>query len=87
MLHLSKENVTCLFRTGVLTRQGLFDDGLGWWLDIPSNLHNNPPSAADWWLKQGEDRRWRRIIYSLDRDGKTEIADELIPYSEPPSGV
>ena len=91
MLPLSKENVTCVFRTGVPPGKELsgrmYKLGLGWYLAIPSDLHNNPPSAADWWLKQGRDQRWRSIIFSLDRDGETGIADELMPYSEPPSGV
>ena len=65
------------------------DDGdtFGWLLDIPDAHHTNPHTAAEWWMRNSENKRWRSIIWCLDQVGRTGIADELIPYSEPPSGV
>ena len=85
MLLLSSENVATVFKTGVLTKRGVFS--FYWWLGIPDNIAKDPLSAAYWWVRHGEDRRWRRIIFALDDAGETAIADELMPYSEPPSGV
>jgi len=86
VLPLSIENLTCVFRTGALTKCG---NGapFGWWLGIPEEHFTDPLSAASWWVRHGKDRRWRKIIYHLDHVGETGLADELMPYSEPPSGV
>ena len=87
MLPLSIENIACVFKTGVLRKRG--DSGLqfGVWLGIPKEHFTDPLSAASWWVRHGKDRRWRDILYCLHTIGETGIADELMPYSEPPSGV
>lgn len=87
MLPLTTENVASLFMTGVLTRRGESLRTLGGWLHIPDDHHNKPQTAATWWVRQGKDRRWRVITYYLDEVGETGMADELMPYSEPPSGM
>ena len=87
MLPLSIENVACVFKTGVLKKRGGVGVRFGWWLGIPEEHFTDPLSASSWWIRHGEDRRWRKIIFRLDDVGETEIADELMPYSEPPSGV
>ena len=60
--------------------------GLALHLGIPESIED-PLSAAAWWVREGRDRRWRMITYLLDWIGETGLADELMPYSEPPSGV
>ena len=81
MLPLNVHNVASVLRTTAnLPRLA---DLLG----IPDDKCTNPLTAAEWWVSNGPDRRWRRIIYRLDVVGDTAIADELMPYSEPPSGV
>ena len=77
---LTEENVTCVFETA----NSIWLTEL---LDIPADKRNNPRSAAVWWIKNSKDKRWRSIIYYLDTFGEIEIANELMPYSEPPSGV
>ena len=81
-LPLTPESVEIVFSAGDLTKRKLGEE-----LGIPSEHLKDPSSAADWWVKNGADRRWRRIIYELDRLGKTEIADVLMPCSEPPPGA
>lgn len=58
----------------------------GRWLGIPDEHCTDPVSAAAWWVREGRDRRWRVIIYWLDEVGEVELAEELMPYSESPSG-
>ena len=82
VLPLTPKNVASVFSAVDLTKKELREE-----LGIPSEHPNDPSSAADWWMKNAKDRRWRRIIYELDRLGETEIADELMPYSEPPPGA
>ena len=84
MLPLTAENVACVFKTGVLTKGDY--EPFGQRLGIPPDLFSDPLGAAAWWVGQGRDNTWRVIIYFLDVFGKTGIADELMPYSEP-SGV
>ena len=85
MLPLNVENVEYVFKNGVLLK-GAFP-GYRALLDIPDILLNDPRGAANWWVTQGRDRRWRVIIHFLDCVEETELADELIPFSEPPSGM
>ena len=92
MLPLTAENVACVFKTGVLTKcSTIFRAShylsFGELLGMHDDLINDPLRAAAWWVRQGKDRRWRLIIYYLDNVGETELADLLMPYSEPPSGV
>ena len=58
----------------------------GWYLDIPLQLHSDPAAAAEDYIR-GQHHSWRRIISSLDKFDKTEIANELMPYAEPPAGI
>ena len=95
MLPLNVHNVASVFRTANLTNFAIGPDiphdkhtilaiGLG----IPRDKCINPLTAAEWWMrKNNQDRSWRSIIWNLDYLEETELADELMPYSEPPSGV
>lgn len=75
--------MACAFnRHGAFYLKG-FTESLG----IPEDYLDDPLTAADWWTRNGRDRSWRQIIYSLDWAGGTEVAEELIPYTEPPPGV
>ena len=87
VLPLTTENVLRVFETGVLMMKGGSSLKFGEWLDIPEKYLGNPRSAAVWWVTKGRDRRWRVVIYILDKIGETRIADELMPFSEPPLGV
>lgn len=88
MLPLTSANVTTLFNTGILTKAGV-DSSKPFHklLKIPLDLINNPPKAAEWWVENGKPRQWRYIIFCLDYIGETDKADELMQYSEQPSGV
>ena len=66
-----------LFKTG---------NTFGWYLDIPPQLHSDPAAAAEDYIR-GRHHSWRRIISSLDKFDRTAIADELMPYAEPPAGI
>ena len=55
-------------------------------LRIPREKHRIPLIAAEWWMTNG-DCRWRVLIHHLDCIGRTGLADELMPYSEPQTGV
>ena len=85
MLPLNNYNVEQIFKTLSLTTS---EDGLslGDWLGIPSSHHSDPVASAESYIK-GRHHSWRRIIYCVDRVDKTSVADELIPYTEPPAGV
>ena len=85
MLPLTNENIAIVFERGVLTKGKHVT--FGRWLGIPEEHHHSPHTAADWWMSNGQDRSWRCIIYFLDRVGETRDATDLMPYSEPPSGV
>ena len=80
MLPLNVHNVASVFSTTANLLLAIY-------LGIPDDKRTNPLTAAEWWMSNGQNRRWRYIIYLLDLVGDTAIADELMPYSEPPSGV
>ena len=88
MLPLNNYNVEQIFKTVSLTISSSSSGGitLGWWLDIPSSPRSDPVAAAEDYI-EGRHHSWRRIIWYLDRVDKTSVANELIPYSEPPAGV
>ena len=87
VLPLTRENIETVFKTGVLTVKGDMYYSFGQYLGIPDVYRTNPLTAAEWWIRNSKEKRWRSIIYNLDMVGQTAIADELMPYSEPPSGV
>ena len=85
VLPLNNYNVEQIFRTVSLTTGG-YGSTLGWYLHIPSRHHSDPVSSAELYIK-GPGHSWKRIILGLDLFDKTSVADELIPYAEPPAGV
>ena len=88
MLPLTTENVGIVFKTGGLnTRKARGFTSFAEQLHVPKSLVTDPLRAASWWITKGREQRWRVIISALDWIGETGIADELMPYSEPPSGV
>ena len=86
MLPLNNYNVEQIFKTVSPTTRGRYGITLGEWLGIPDRHHSDPVASAELYIK-GPDHSWRRIVYSLDKVDKTSVADELIPYTEPPAGV
>ena len=82
MLPLTPENVA-----GVFTVVPLTTNTLGWLLRIPKKYHHLPPSAAKWYVNEGEACSWREIAYWLDEIDETGVSDYIIPYVEPPAGV
>lgn len=81
---MTEENVAYAFKNRVLIK-GLHM-GMSELLNIPGDLLDDPLGAASWWIRQGKDRRWRVIVYYLDNVEETGLADELMPFSEPPPG-
>lgn len=79
---MTAENVAIVFKTVDLIQTYLYS-----WLSIPLEHCNNPFTAADHWIRNGRVRKWRFIISCLDNVGNTEVADQLLLNSEPPSGV
>ena len=75
------------------------DPGVLPWLGVPeTKLHEilkkhgsdedkGVEECIEWWLKHAIDVSWRKIIYSLDWNRETNVADGLRQYAEPPSGV
>ena len=87
MLPLNNYNVEQIFKTVPLTTSGSRYGGtLGGLLDIPSSHRSDPVASAELYIK-GRYHSWRPIIFCLDSVDKTSVADELIPYTEPPAGV
>ena len=90
MLPLNKYNVEQIFKTVSLTTRDSSRLGgglpLGMRLGISSSHHSDPVASAESYVK-GPRHSWRSIFYSLDWVDKTSVADELIPYTEPPAGV
>ena len=102
MLPLNNYNVEQIFKT-VSPTTSRYGSTLGDWLDIPSSHLSDPVSSAESYIKgpshlsdpvssaesyiKGPHHSWRRIVYYLDEFDKTSVADELIPYTEPPAGV
>ena len=88
MLPLNNYNVEQIFKTVSLTTRDRRGYGLtlGGLLDIPSRHWSDPVSSAELYIK-GPDHSWKHIIFYLDCVDETSVADELIPYTEPPAGV
>ena len=89
MLPLTKYNVEQIFKTVSLNTISRYGGGhLGFWIGIQCRRELDPGAAAASYMKgKYIPPSWRRIIFSLDTVDNTSVADELIPYSEPPAGV
>ena len=44
-------------------------------------------ACIQWWLQHATSVSWREIVYSLDWNGETEVADTIRQYLEPPTGT
>ena len=90
MLPLNNYNVEQIFKTVSLTtsssRGGSTLGGYLGMILLPSSHRSDPVASAEFYIK-GRHHSWRAIIYGLDKIDKTSVADELIPYTEPPAGV
>ena len=99
VLPLNNYNVQQIFKTVSLKTEGRYHS-LGYLLGIPAysrlygfrlgsllNIVACRPVAAAREYIEGPHHSWRRIIYSLDCFDKTSVANELIPYTEPPAGL
>ena len=86
MLPLNNYNVEKIFKTVSLTTSDSDGVTLGYVLGIPSSHRSDPVASAEYYVK-GRYHSWRRIIFYLDTVDKPSVADELIPYTEPPAGV
>ena len=61
--------------------------GLCSFLHIPDDKSNNAASASEYFLQSTEPMKVRRMIYSLDWDGDTALADTMMVCAEPPAGM
>ena len=86
VLPLNNYNVEQIFKTVSLTTRRNLGGTFGYFLDIPDRYYTDPVIAADVYIR-GRFHSWRHIIRWLDTFDKTSVADELIPYAEPPAGV
>ena len=87
VLPLNNYNVEQIFKkVSPTTSDSRYGDTLGYYLDIPASHQSDLVSSAEWYIK-GPHHSWRHIINCLDKFDETSVADELIPYTEPPAGV
>ena len=81
-LPLTVGNVAAVFsRLGDITK---LSDDFG--LKIPRDRCHSAESAAQWWLEHGQERTWRRIIWTLDAINETSVVDDILHCAEPPPG-
>ena len=85
VLPLNKHNVKQILKTVSLTVE---DSDLGYtfsiYIDVPDRHLSDPAAAAAHIIETHHS--WARIIRGLDNVDQTSVADELIPYTEPPAG-
>ena len=60
--------------------------GLCYYLNIPGDKWD-VDSATDYYSKSTDQRRIRKMIFSLDMIGDTVLADSVMEYAEPPAGM
>ena len=76
----------------------LDDEGLGYWLFIPSvkrvsirhkflNKSEQKRQMVDYWMTTDPLASWRRLITALDWMGETEVADSIRSNAEPLPGL
>ena len=57
-------------------------------LFIHHDKHTNAATAAEWCVNHNARiMTWRRMIWALDRNGETALADSIMDRAEPPAGV
>ena len=73
--------------------------GVLFWLEVPEEKQEEIKKQCDsdqvkaveecikWWLQHATNVSWRQIIWSLDWENETRVADTLRQYAEPLSGT
>ena len=56
-------------------------------LNIPDDKKNNAASASEHFIQSTQPMKVRKMIYSLDYDGDTALADTVMECAEPPAGM
>ena len=56
-------------------------------VDIPLDKSNNAASACDHFVQSTEPMKVRKMIWNLDDDGDTALADTVMECAEPPAGM
>ena len=67
------------------TRHLIGDDGLCRWLHIPDK--RDVDSATEYYSNSTDQRKMRKMIFSLDKMGDTALADSVMEFAEPPAGM
>ena len=56
-------------------------------LNIPSDKWNNAASASEHFMQSKQPMKVRNMIWSLDVNGDTALADTVMECAEPPAGM
>ena len=62
------------------------DDGLCDYLGIPLDKRD-VNSATEYYSNSTDQRKMRKMIFSLDEMGDTALADSVMEFAEPPAGM
>ena len=60
---------------------------LGLRLNIPGDKRNNAASASEHFIQSTEPMKVRKMIFYLDGNGDTALADTVMECAEPPAGM
>lgn len=56
-------------------------------LNIPDDKRKNALIATEFFMQSKERMKVRRMIFYLDYNGDTALADTVMEYAEPPAGI
>ena len=56
-------------------------------LDIPDDKKNNAASESEHFIQSTEPMKGRKVIFCLDVNGDTALADNMMECAEPPVGM
>ena len=56
-------------------------------LNIPDDKRNNAASASEHFIQSTEPMKVRKMIFCLDLNGDTALADTVMECAEPPAGM
>ena len=57
------------------------------YLDIPDDKRNNAASASEHFIQSTQPMKIRKMIWCLDWDRDTALADTVMECAEPPTGI
>ena len=61
-------------------------NNLCYWLHIPGDKRD-VDSAVEYYAQDTDQMKMRKMIFGLDMDGDTALADSVMEFAEPPAGM